>query len=139
MYYQILVATKYISLNDESCMIRNILIDVNLVELKYYLSMISLDKATGSSNVLSSKICVPKETKDIIVKAFNIITNKKEAKRMSKHIWCYRKCNFDSTTCNSNQKWNNKTCQYECKIYRKCKSNCNWSPSACVSDTSKYI
>ena len=86
MNYQVLVATKYISLNDESCMIRHILIDVNLVELKYYLSMISLDKATGSSNVLSSKICVPKETKDIIVKAFNIITNKKEAKRMSKHI-----------------------------------------------------
>ena len=37
-------------------------------------------------NVLSQKICVPKETKDINVKAFNMITNKNEAKAMKKYI-----------------------------------------------------
>ena len=31
-------------------------------------------------NVLSPKIYVPKETKDVNVKAFNMITNKDEAK-----------------------------------------------------------
>ena len=36
--------------------------------------MISLDKCTGSCNILSSKICVPK--KNVNVKAFNMITNK---------------------------------------------------------------
>ena len=46
--------------------------------------MISLDKCTGSCNVLCPKICVPKETKDINVKAFNMIINKKEAKTMTK-------------------------------------------------------
>ena len=30
-------------------------------------------------NVLSTKICVPKETKNINVKAFNMIANKNEA------------------------------------------------------------
>ena len=49
---------------------------MNPVELKCYLFMISLDKYTGSCNVLSSKICVPKETEDINVKAFNMITHK---------------------------------------------------------------
>ena len=49
--------------------------------------MISLDKYTGSRNVLSPKICLPKETKDINVKAFNMITNKNEAKTMTKHIF----------------------------------------------------
>ena len=39
--------------------------------------MISLDKCTGSCNVLSPKY-VPKETKDINVKVFNMITNKNE-------------------------------------------------------------
>ena len=41
---------------------------------------------TGSCNVLSPKVCVPKETKDINIKAFNMITNKNEAKAMTKHI-----------------------------------------------------
>ena len=51
-------------------MARPTLIDLNPLELKYCLFMISLDKCTGSCNVLSPKICVPKETKIINVKAF---------------------------------------------------------------------
>ena len=53
---------KCLSLNDEPCMVRPTLIDFNPTELKYYPFMISLDKCTGSCNVLSPKICVPKET-----------------------------------------------------------------------------
>ena len=91
------------------------LIDLNSAELKCYRFMIILDKCTGSCNVLSPKIFVPKETKDINVKAFNVITNKDEAKAMTEHISCDCKCKFNSTTCNSNQKWNNETCQCERK------------------------
>ena len=72
--------------------------------------MISVNKCTGSCNVLSQKICIPKEAKDINVKAFNMITNKYGAKAMAEHISCDFKCKFNSTTCNSKQKWNNKTC-----------------------------
>ena len=99
-------------------MVRSTLIDLNPVELKYYPFMITLNKCTGSCNVLSPKICVPKETKDINVKALNKITNKNEAKAMTEHISCDCKCKFNSATYNSNQKWNNKTCQWECKDYR---------------------
>ena len=45
---------------------------------------------------------VPKETKDTIVKAFNVITNKNEAEAMAEHISCDCKCKFNSTVCNSN-------------------------------------
>ena len=55
------LATKCISLNDELCMIRPTIIDLNPVELKYYPFMISLDKYSGSCNVLSPKRCVPKK------------------------------------------------------------------------------
>ena len=65
------------SVLNEPCMVRCTLIDMNPVELKYYPFMISLNKCTGSCNVLSLKICVPKETKDINVKAFNMITKKR--------------------------------------------------------------
>ena len=47
-------------------------------ELKYDPFIISLNKCTRSWNVLSPKICVSKETKDINVKTFNIIANKNE-------------------------------------------------------------
>ena len=40
-----------------------------------------------------------------------MITNKNEAKAMTKHISCDCKVKFISTTCNSNQILNNKTCQ----------------------------
>ena len=50
--------TKYVSLNDETCVLRATLIDLNPVELKYYLLIISLDKCNRICNVLSPKICV---------------------------------------------------------------------------------
>ena len=74
------LATKCLSLNDESCMVRYTLIDLNSVELKYYLFMTSLDKCNETCNVLSPKKCVPKKTEDINVKVFNMIINKNEAK-----------------------------------------------------------
>ena len=107
--------TKCLFLNDKPCMVRPTIIDMNLAELKYYPFIISLNKCTGSCNVLSPKICVPKETKDINVKAFNMITNKHEAKAMIEHSSCDCKYKCNSTTYNSKQKWNNKICQCECK------------------------
>ena len=120
-------------------MVRPTPIDLNPVEFKYYPFMISLDKCTGSCNVLSPKICVPKETKDINIKAFNMITNKNEAKTTTKHISRDFKCKFRSTTCNSNQKWNNKTCQYEFKNY--CNSKKDYSCNSCtwICENSKYL
>ena len=118
------LATKCLSLNDEPHLIIPALIDLNPVELKYYPFVINSDKCIGNcNNVLSPKICVPKDTKDINVKTFNMITNKNEAKAMAKQILSYCKFKFNSTTCNSNQKWNNKTCECECKNYRKCKKD----------------
>ena len=69
-------------------MVRPALIDLNPIELKYYPFMIGLNKCTASCNVLSLKLCVPKETREINVKAFNMIANKNEAKTMIEHILC---------------------------------------------------
>ena len=120
-------------------MIRPTFINLNPVEIKYYPFMISLDNCNGSCNVLSPKICVPEETKDINVKVFNMTTNRNETKTMAKHTLCDCKCKFNSTTCNSNQKWNNKTCQCECKSYCKCKKDYSWNPSTCTCDNGEYL
>ena len=53
---------------------------------------------------------------------------------MVKHISCDRKCKFNSTTCNSNKKLNNKTCQCEYKIFCACKNDYSWNLTTCASD-----
>ena len=78
--------TKCVSVIDEPYLVRPTLIDFNPVQFKYCPFMISLEKSNGSENVLSPKICVPKETKDITVKVFDMIKNKNEAKTMKKHF-----------------------------------------------------
>ena len=94
---------KCLFLNYERYVVRPTLIDLSPVELKYYPFMISLNKFTGSCIVLSPKICVPKEIKDINVKAFDMITNKYEARAMTEHISCACKFKFNITTCNSHK------------------------------------
>ena len=61
-------------------------ITILLINLIYYPFMIILNKCTRSSNVLSPKICVPKETKVTNIRVFNMIINKYEAKAMREHI-----------------------------------------------------
>ena len=79
------------------------------------------------------------KTKGININAFNIITNKNEAKTMEKHISYHCKCKSNNTTCNSNQKWNNETCQCVCKNYCTCKEDYRWNPSTCACEDDKYF
>ena len=73
--------------------------------------MISLDKCNETCNFaadLSSKVFFLSKTKDVNIKVPNIITNRNGAKTLIKHISYDCKCKFNSTTCNSYQKRNNK-------------------------------
>ena len=76
-------------------------IDMNAVKLKHDPFMISLNKYTGSCIdlywLVLTKIWVPKEVKDINVKAFNMITNKAKAKAMKKNVSCNCKCKSKKT------------------------------------------
>ena len=85
------------------------------------------------------KYMFQKKTEDINVKAFNMITNKNEAKVMIEHISCDCKCKFNSPKCNSKQKSNNKTCQCECKNCHKCEKDYSWNPNTCICESSKYL
>ena len=80
------LATKCLFLNNEACIVRPTFIDFNPAELKYYPFIYSLNKCSGRCNVLSPKIFVSKETKDINAKVFNMITNKNEVTAMTEHI-----------------------------------------------------
>ena len=65
------------SLNNEPCMTRPTLIDLNSVKLIYYPFMISLDKCNGNRNAiddLSTKISVSSETENVNVEVFDMMT-----------------------------------------------------------------
>ena len=68
-----------------------------------------------------------------------MITNKDEAKAMAEQISCDCKCRLNSTICNSNRKWNNKTCQCECKNYHMCEKDYSLNRMTCICESSKYL
>ena len=53
------------------------------------------------------------------VYVFNMTTGINEWKTLTKHISCKCICKFGSRKCNSNQKWNNDKCWWECKNPKK--------------------
>ena len=136
-------AAKFMPLNNERCVTRPTLIDLNPVKFNYYPFMVSLDKFDWNSNNaaddLSAKVCVPSKKKGVNVKVFNMITGINGAKTFVKHLSCDSKCKFDSKACNSNPKWNNERCQYECKNYQTCEEEYSWNPSASIWENGKYL
>ena len=110
-------------------------------KLKYYPVIIGLDRCNGSCNSncdLSLKICIRSKTKDVNVKVFNTITNRNKAKILVKSILWDCECKFNSTTWNSNQKWNNETCQCKCKK-NTCKKGYRWNPSTCTCENDSSV
>ena len=59
-----------------------------------------------------------------------MITNKNDVKAMMDHISCDCKCKFNSTVCNSNQKWNNN---------KQCNKYYSWYSSIYICENSKYL
>ena len=65
------MATKHVSVNNQQCMARPMLIDLNPDELHYYLFMICLDRCDGSYNTVEEpfgRICVPNKIEDVNLK-----------------------------------------------------------------------
>ena len=62
----------------------------------------SIDKSEISN--IHKYLIIKNKNKYVIVKVFKMITNRNEAKTMSKHILCDSRCKFNSATFNSNQK-----------------------------------
>ena len=72
--------------------------------------MISLEKCDQKYNAINhlpTKIYVDSKTKVVKIKIFNMIPRTNEAKILVKRTSCYCKYQFNSSTRNYNQEWNN--------------------------------
>ena len=72
-------------------------------------------RGCNSFNDLSKKPCAPNKAEDLNIHVLNISTAMNESKILANHISCESKCKFDGKKFNSNQKWNNHKCRWECK------------------------
>ena len=74
---------EFVSINNETCLVRPTVINLNSNDRHYYPFMAILHKFNGSCDTLddfSSKICVLNEAEDIRLNVFNMITRINESK-----------------------------------------------------------
>ena len=73
-------ATKCVSVNNQPFIVRPMLTDLNTDELHRSPFIISLDRCNGSFSTVQvpfGRICAPKKKKDVNLKVFNMIKEKK--------------------------------------------------------------
>ena len=95
-------------------------------EFHCYQFAVKLDRCVGNCNTLNdlfNKVCIPNKTEDLNLSMFNMITGTNESKTLAKHISCECKFKLDRTNSNSNQRWNNDKCRFDCKKHHICENN----------------
>ena len=137
------LAIKCASKNNEPCLIRPTLIDLNFDELHYYPFIICMSKYNRSCNTVEDpfgRICVPNKMEDLDLKVFHMIKGINESRTLEKHILCECRCEFDGRKCNLRQKLINDTCNCECKKslkHRAYEVDYDLNPSACACKCDK--
>ena len=136
-------ALKYVSMNNQECIVRPEIININSNEPSFYPYSVKISKSSGSCNNIndpSSKLCVPDVAKNTNVKVFNLISRTNEARYIKLHETCKCKCRLDAGVCNNKQRWNKDKFRCECKelidkgIYNK---GFIWNPSNCECECDK--
>ena len=126
-------------LNDEPSLVRSTLIDLNPVNLHIIHSWLVCINVLEV--VMYFQICVPKETKDINVKAFNMIKKKKTKHNNDKS----NEKTIIQVIVNSNSIVQhaihqiNKIRQCNYKNYCNRKKDYRWTPSICICEDSECL
>ena len=106
------------SMNNQKCMSRPKIIDLNANEPVFYPYSIKINKCSGSCNNINDpfgKLCVPDIIKNINVNVFNLMSRINETRSMICHETCKCVCRLTKAICNSRQIWNKDKCRCECK------------------------
>ena len=132
---------KFVPMNNEECIIRPEMININSNEPAFYLYSIKINKCTGSCNNINdlySKLCVPDVVKHINLKIFDLMSRTNETRYIEWYETYKCECRLDLQikliVCNNKQRWDNDKCRYECKeLIEKgiCDNGFVWKPSKC--------
>ena len=131
------------------CIVRSMLIYLNLDELYFYSFIISMNRCNGPCNTVEDpfyRTCAPNKIEDVNLKVFIMIKRINVSKTFSNYISCACRCKFYGRKCNLIQKWNNDDSHCEYKKHGTCKKKIiSWNLTTCPcecnngSDIAKYL
>ena len=85
-------------------------------------------------------MCVPDVVKNLITKAFNLLSRTNETRYIKWHETCKCKCRLEASICNNKERWNDDKYRFECKeLINKGVSDkwFIWNPSNCECECDK--
>ena len=97
---------KVMSMNDQNCMSRPKIMDLNPNEQVFIPYSIKINKCSGSCNNINdpfAKLYVPDIVKNINVKIFNLMSRINETRQIIWHESCKCICRLTSAVCNIRQ------------------------------------
>ena len=134
---------KCISMNNQECKVRPQIVNVNGDDPVFFPFSIKTNKCSGICNNVNdpcAKFRVPDVIKNLNVKVFTLVSGTNETRSREWHETSKYKCRFNSSVCNSKERWNYGKCGCECKELID-KSACDkgfiWNPSNCECECYK--
>ena len=104
---------------------------------------IKASKCSGSCNNINNlhaKLRVPDVSKNVNVKAFNLMSRTNEKRHIEWHETCKCKCRLDTSVCNNKKRLSDEKCRCECKELTDkgvCDKGSIWNPSNCECECNK--
>ena len=110
-------ALKCVPMNNQECKVRPEIININSNEALSYPFSVKISKCSGICNNINDSYakCVPNVSKNMNVKAFNLISRTNETRYIKWHETCKCRCIPDASICTNKQRWNEDKCRCECK------------------------
>ena len=106
-------ALKCVSVINEKCISRPIIINLNKDEPVFYPLSIKVTKCSGDCNNINdpmAKLCVPDIARVMNIKVFNLLARINETRKILWHETCKCVCRLTSAICNDRQEWNKDKC-----------------------------
>ena len=111
-------ALRCVSMNNQECKIRPVVMNINSNETLLYPQNILINKCSGICNDITNfytKLCVPDVFTNTNIKVFNQTSRTNETRYVSWHETFKCKCRLYNSVCNNKQRWNKDRCRYEFK------------------------
>ena len=135
---------KCILMNNQECKVIPQTVNLNSDEPVFFPFSIKTSKCSGSCNNINDpsmcKIVCSWCSKNINIKAFNLMSRTNETRHKNVHEICKCKCRLDASFCDNKQRYNKDKCRWECKklidkgIFHK---GFIWNPSSCECECDK--
>ena len=128
---------KCVSLENQKCKVRKVIIDNDYMTFPYKIDVNRCVRSCNDQDNPYFKACTPDFVKTIIVKVFDLISQKNVLRNVSFRKSCKCDCLLDEKVCNNKQKWNKDKCRCKCLKIKDCDVGFSWNVVNCRCEFKK--